>query len=111
MHHNYRQIISLIFYFCLDCVPKIKDLVYELKGVDWHELGIQLEVPAHTLTKIGREHHTEARKLSEVLQYWLNNGETSWNRIVEALKRIEGHGNIIKTIESEYILSGIRMSV
>ena len=88
-------------------MPKLKDLVYELKGVDWHELGVQLDVPTHTLKNIGKENPSEARKLSEVLQYWLNNGEASWRGMVEALKRIDGHGNIIKTIESKYIPSGM----
>ena len=32
--------------------PKLKDLVYELKGVDFHALGVQLEVPGHALTDI-----------------------------------------------------------
>ena len=91
--------------FCLDCVPELKDLIYELKGVDWHHLGVQLDVPTHTLHNIGRENPIEARRLSEVLQYWLNNGEASWKAIVKALKGIGGHENIIKTIELEYIQS------
>ena len=89
--------------FFIDCPPKLKDLVYELKAVDWHDLGIQLDVPPHILKNIGKENPTEARKLSEVLQYWLNNGEAHWKEIVKALKRIGNHGNIIRTIESEYL--------
>ena len=84
-------------------MPKLKDLVYELRGVDWNELGIQLDVPKHVLNSISRDNPTEARKLSEVLQYWLNNGEASWKVIIKALKRIDGHKNIIEVIESEYI--------
>ena len=57
----------------------------------------------HVLNSISRENPTEARKLSKVLQYWLNNGEASWQVIIKVLKRIDGHGNIIKAIESEYI--------
>lgn len=90
-------------FFFIDCPPKLKDLVYELKAVDWHDLGIQLDVPPHILKNIGKENPTEARKLSEVLQYWLNNGEAHWKQIVKALKRIGNHGNIIRTIESEYL--------
>ena len=84
-------------------MPKLKDLVYELRGVDWNELGIQLDVPKHVLNSISRDNPTEARKLSEVLQYWLNNGEVSWKVIIKALKRIDGHKNIIEVIETEYI--------
>ena len=83
-------------------MPKLKDLLYELRGVDWNELGIQLDVPRHVLNSIIRDNPTEARKLSEVLQYWLNNGEASWKVIIKALKRIGGHKIIIEVIESEY---------
>ena len=70
--------------------------------MDWHELGIYLEVPKHKLNNIGRENPTEARKLSEVLQYWLNNGEASWEMIIEALEKIGDHANIIETIQLKY---------
>ena len=95
------MLIQIIF--ALDCVPKLRDLVYVLKGVDWYKLGVQLDVPTHALNNFDKEHSAQDRKLSEVLQYWLNNGEASWKEIVTALKRIDGHGNIIKTIELEYI--------
>ena len=53
--------------------PKLKDLVYELKEVDWKQLGIQLNVPRHILRNIDRENPgNESRKLSEVLQYWMD---------------------------------------
>ena len=90
------------YIYCADDVPKLKDLVYELKEVDWHELGVQLEVPTHILNNFGKENQTEARKLSEVLQYWLNNNDANWKEIIEALRRIDKHENIIKKIESEY---------
>ena len=96
------------YVFRVDDVPKLKDLVYELKEVDWHDLGVQLEVPTHILRTIDRENPTEARKLSEVLQYWLNNGDANWKEIIEALRRIDNHGNVIKTIESKYGIPSAR---
>ena len=84
-------------------MPKLKDLVYELKGVDWHALGIELDVPPHTLRSIERDNVTQDRRLSEVIQFWMNNGKPSWQEIIKALKRIGGHGNIVTTIETEYI--------
>ena len=70
--------------------------------MDWNELGDQLDVPKHILKNIGKENPTEARKLSEVLNYWLNNGDVNWKEIIEALRRIGKHENIIKNIESKY---------
>ena len=86
-------------------VPKRSDLVYVLKGVDWNELGIHLGVPEYALRSIDRENPSEARKLSKVVQYWLSNGEPSWEVIITALERIGGHGDIIKSINSNYHIS------
>ena len=73
--------------------PKLKDLVYELKEVDWNQLGIQLNIPRHILRNIDRENpDNESRKLSEVLQYWIDNEPVaSWEKIIQALQRISGH--------------------
>ena len=87
--------------------PKLKDLVCELKEVDWNQFGIQLNVPRHILRNIDRENPgNESRKLSEVLQYWIDNeSEPSWEKIVQALQRISGHKNIIIRIQLKYNIS------
>ena len=77
--------------------------MYELKEVDWYQLGIQLEVPIHVLTEIDRENPgDERRKLTKVLDYWIKNAKpaASWETIVKALQRITGHGNVIANIQS-----------
>ena len=80
-------------------------MVYELKEVDWYQLGVQLDVPVHILNNIDRENFGEPRKLSKVLQYWIDNAKpvASWNTIVRALQRIDGHKNIIAIIQSKYM--------
>ena len=78
-------------------------MAYELKEVDWYQLGIQLEVPSHVLTEIDRENPgDERRKLTRVLDYWIKNAKpaASWETIVKALQRITGHGNVIANIQS-----------
>jgi hypothetical protein len=84
--------------------PKLKDLVYELKEVNWNQLGIQLNVPRHILRNIDQEYPSnESRKLSEVLQYWIDDEPAaSWEKILQALQRIGGHKNIITSIQSKY---------
>ena len=109
MHYESCTRYKLVKFICLLGIvpPKLKDLVYELKEVDWNQLGIQLNVPRHILRNIDRENPgNESRKLSEVLQYWIDNAEpaASWEKIVEALRRIGGHKNIITTIQSKYII-------
>ena len=93
-------------YFVGSFSPEVKlaDLVYELKGVDWYQLGVQLNVPVHVLTNIDLENRSESRKLSKVLDYWIKNAklEASWNVIINALQRIGGHENIIAHVQYKY---------
>lgn len=81
-------------------------MVCELKEVDWKELGIQLNVPQHVLSDIDRDNHSEARKRSAVLQYWIDNEPAaSWEKITKVLQRIGGHENIITNIRTNYTFS------
>ena len=82
--------------------PELRDLVVELKTVDWYELGIQLNVPADQLGNIDRENPTESRKMAKVQQYWLNNETASWEKVIIALERIGGYANIVATVRSKY---------
>ena len=83
--------------------PRMKDLVVELKPVNWHELGIQLEVPLDRLDKIDEDHQSSERKLSEVLRYWLlNDRSPSWDKICEALQRIGGFGRLVQELRMKY---------
>ena len=63
-----------------------------------------MNVPKYILRKIERENpHDEARMLSEMLEYWKENEKNAfWSKIIEALKRIGGHGNITTKIWSKY---------
>ena len=106
MQNESRSIQKIVGVYPDD--PKLKDLVCELKEVDWNQLGIQLNVPRHILRNIDQENPgNESRKLSEVLQYWIDNAEptASWEKILEVLQRIGGHKNIIAAIQSKYTIS------
>ena len=77
---------------------------YELKEVEWYVLGVHLEITPHVLRSIERDNPTKERKLSEALQYCLKTGKAlSWERIVNALRRIGGYARIVEAIESKYI--------
>jgi hypothetical protein len=83
--------------------PRIEDLVVELKPVNWHELGIQLQVPRDKRDIIDEDYRSSERKLSEVLQYWLESDlEPSWERICEVLQRIGGFGRLIRELRMKY---------
>ena len=80
----------------------MRDLVVALRDVDWHQLGTQLDVPQKELRRIDKECPEISRKLSEMLTYWMENEEPSWEKIVEALERIGCHGNLISELYSKY---------
>ena len=75
----------------------------ELKTVDWYDFGIQPNVSTNQLGTIERENPTESRRMAIVLQYWLDNETASWEKIINALERIGGYGNIVATLRSKYV--------
>ena len=81
----------------------VSDLVIELRAVNWHELGVQLQVPLSKLEKIDEDYRLSERKLSEVLGYWLRNDRSpSWDKICEALQRIGGFGRLVRELRMKY---------
>ena len=84
----------------------LSHMAIELKGVNWRELGTHLHVPQAKLDAIQQDHQYTETKLTQVLSYHQRNGEMTWEKINEALKKIGGHANIIKSIKSKYITPG-----
>ena len=105
--------MDLYYYLMLgnEDAQLLSDMATALKGVNWHELGTHLCVPQDKLDAIQQEHSNIPRRLIQVLSYQLNNGELSWEKITEVLKKIGGHANIIASIESEYITPGNSFSM
>ena len=102
LEHSIRTSDSLCQISTPSC-PRLRDLVVELKSVDWHELGIQLGVPIDRLDKIDEDYKDCDRKLSEVLKYWLNNDiNPSWNTICGALQKIGRFHRIVVGIRIKY---------
>lgn len=87
-------------------VLKLPVLVRELKGVDWFELGIQLNVPQTELKIIKRQYYYDPIQcLIEMLNLWLHaNPNASWAEIAVALKR-SSQGDLATTLVSKYCTS------
>ena len=81
-------------------------LVRELKGVDWFELGTQLNVPQTELRIIYRQYYYDIIQcLTEMLNSWLRaNPNASWAEIAVALKR-SSQGDLATTLASKYCSS------
>lgn len=82
--------------------PELRELASELKQVDWKQLGIRLDIPYDILETINKENAiSESRKLSVMLQHWLNNYDNpSWDKIIEALLRLGKYAQVVARIES-----------
>ena len=76
-----------------------------LKSVlDWHSLGVHLDLKSHQLDTIEKNHHGDVERCkTEMLNSWLNNSTIpTWEAIVEALGPME-HGRVADEIQRKYI--------
>ena len=86
--------------------PKLAELVLVLKAVDWHSLGIQLDIEKSKLDEIDDQFSLKQidRKRADMFGYWLDNEEyPTWEMIVKALEKMGGCNRAIRTIRSEYL--------
>ena len=72
----------------IDLHKVLEWLNHDTEGISpmkWHQLGIVLKVPASKLDEIEEDHRLVKRRLAEVINYWIKNGEVSWKVLWEAL--------------------------
>ena len=106
---------SIIIYISLDpeLTIDVRNVLHDrLKvGADngfsldkWRALGIALKVPESELRKIEMNYVMEVdRRLTEVIKYWIKNGEVNWKVLWEALcHRTVAHENLGKEIRDWY---------
>ena len=67
---------------------------------EWHQLGVQLEVPVVTLQTIESNHPNDAqRRKTEVLIWWFQNSlEISWEKLAQAVEAVGGHATVVKRL-------------
>ena len=87
--------VKIVSSFCFSATStrlELKEVLNELKEVTkWHELGVQLGVPAHKLNAIDSKYTQDTdRSKTEVIIWWLHNIEdTSWKKLAQAVEEIE----------------------
>ena len=84
--------------------PELKDLVIALRGVvEYHDLGLQLDLPESTLKLIDK-HHDSKDHLRMMLSEWLQfDPEASWEKLATALSRI-GKNAIAASVRREFVI-------
>lgn len=82
----------------------LKNFTNELQSVvDWHTLGVNLNLKSHKLSGIEEEYSKLTRRKSEMLSLWLQNTTNpSWEIIVQALHLMEAH-SVADRIQRKYI--------
>ena len=87
--------------------PTLKGLKNALKSVlDWHSLGVNLDLKSHQLGTIEKNHPgDDERCRTEMLICWLDSTTTpTWEAVAEALDRME-QGRIADEIRRKYVNS------
>ena len=105
----YRQDHRFFLAFCQPTAPDtptLKELKNALKSVlDWHLLGVNLDLKNHQLKTIEKNHRgDDERCRTEMLICWLDNTTTpTWEAVAEALDQME-QGRIANAIRRKYII-------
>ena len=56
----------------------------------WNKLGIRLDIDKHELDRIELQYRGDLQRcMNEMLQFWLNNKDCSWSKLICALKAID----------------------
>ena len=84
--------------------PELKNLVIALRGVvEYHDLGLQLDLPESTLKLIDK-HHDSKDHLRMMLSEWLQfDPEASWEKLATALSRM-GKNAIAASVRREFVI-------
>ena len=90
--------------------PDFKSLCAELKTVTgWHQLGINLGVPADELRRIEHDYQGNDRRRAEMLDLWLRcTPNATWEDVVRALQQM-GENTVAEKIRQNYIREGSKL--
>lgn len=76
----------------------LNELSSLLHGVDWHKLGVCLNVPPGTLSTIEEDYPRADRRIAEVVKYVLfNDPSPNWEVFADAVEKME-HSELARSI-------------
>ena len=105
-----KSFMDFLLIFCPPTAPDtltLKTLKNALKWVlDWHSLGVNLDLKSHQLGTIEKNHCGDNERCrTEVLICWLDNTTTpTWEAVAEALDQME-QGRVADELRRKYISS------
>ena len=70
--------------------------------INWHKLGLNLNIPKHELDKIERDYRGNDRQRLEMLDLWLRRTpNATWRDVVSALQQME-ENTLAESIRQKY---------
>ena len=71
-------------------------------AINWHKLGLNLNIPKHELDKIERDYRGNDRQRLEMLDLWLRRTpNATWRDVVSALQQME-ENTLAESIRQKY---------
>lgn len=73
--------------------------------IDWNQLGVNLDMKSHKLKEIDKNKrgHTGDCRLA-LVDLWLRTDVyASWEKLIEALRKMEEHSSVIERIQTEFL--------
>ena len=72
----------------------------------WYQIGVQLDVPTHSLKNIQQQHHDPVDCLTELLDKWMKSATDpppSWRALIDALRApTVGEKRLAEELEEKY---------
>lgn len=113
MNGIYIYIYYILYYICIGNdkpdIILLNSHVREDAAPHWRDIAEQLLKGAVHLKLNSieeRYHHDVMKCCEEILKYWLDNFEATWNKLIDALKQ-SGQSEIAATIETNDALKGL----
>ena len=84
-------------------------MISELRVItDPHQLGIYLDIEAHVLKEIEKDHRHVSEQRTAVIEYWQSNcSDCSWRALADAVDKMGDHSNLVKKLRE---LDDLQMS-
>ena len=80
----------------------MREIENELSDVtEWHILAVQLELPPATWKQIEKDYSENKRRKTEVLLWWLQNAQVSWEKLACALDNMGGYNNVAQKLRKK----------
>ena len=78
-------------------------MIASITVTNWNGLGLALGLPSYILGRIKQQYTTVQDQIQDVLYHWIETGDASWARLIEALRSpLVNMGRLARQIASDH---------